>query len=230
MEENQKKDSFSAFFVDSKDCIVKLIIYHIAMCLFGLIVALAIEMIATQIDGGTHECHNCDTFYNISEVDEDFNCLECGEKTTTKMSIATYIAGGVGALVYLGLIYICMWEQGAKDKIKVDGGRQKRNNFKGLLIWLVANSLNILLLLYIAILSFIPPATNAHGLVAIVGLYCNAMYYPFMWFFSNIGVTSLYLVTLIPGMVVATLSYLSGIKGQRCIFPEPKKERNRMIR
>lgn len=230
MDENESKSRFGAFLKNNFDGISKLFVYHIAMCLFGLIVCLAIEMVATQIDGGTHQCQNCDTFYEISEVDENFNCKVCGEKTTTKMSIATYIAGGIGALIYFGLMYVCMWEKGASDKIKIDGGRQKRNNFKGLLMWLVASAINIFLLVNIAILSFIPQAENTHGILAIIGLYYNAMYYPFLWVFSKIEITSLYLVALIPGAIVATLSYLAGVSGKKCLFPEPKGERNRKVR
>ncbi len=201
MDENENKSGFGAFFKNNMDGISKLFVNHIAMCIFGLVVSIALEMLATQIRG---------------------------ESET--LSVVTYIAGGLGALVYLGLVYVCMWEKGASDKIKIDGGRLKRNNLKGLLMWLIANSINIFLLVNIAILSFIPQAQDTHGILTIAGLYYNAMYYPFLWVFSNIEITSLYLVALIPGALVATLSYLSGVSGQRCIFPEPKKEQNRKLR
>lgn len=201
MEENEK-GGLGAFFKNNMDAISKLFVYHIAMCIFGLVVSIALEMLATQIKG------------------------EEGEW----LSIATWIGGVFATLIYLGLIYVCMWEKGASDKIKIDGGRQKKNTPKGILIWLVASSIDIFILLNIAVLSFIPGAENTHGLITLAGLYYNAMYYPILWLFSKFEITALYLIVLIPGALVAFLSYLSGVKGHRCIFPEPKGERNRRIR
>ena len=230
MDEREER-GFKGFLSANSDSMVKLFVYHVAMCIFGLVVALALEMVAAQIDGGTHLCLECDTYYEVSELlGEELLCPNCQNETSVKLSVATYVAGAFGAIVYLGLIYVCMWEKGAKDKIKIDGGRLERNNFKGLLIWLVANSVIIFILLNIAILSFIKGAENVHGLLTIVGLYTNAMYYAFLWFFSYIDVTALYLVVLIPGALVASLSYYSGVKGDKCLFPEPKHEHNRMTR
>ncbi len=48
-------------------------------------------------------------------------------------------------LFYLVLIYTVMWEIGAKDKIKVDGGRQKKEPLKGTLMGLFANIPNFIL-------------------------------------------------------------------------------------
>ena len=82
------------------------------MCVFGLVVVLAVQMLTEQLKG-----------------DKEI-----------PLGVPAYIACGVAILVYLGLIYVCMWEKGASDRIKILGGRMKRNNFKGLLLWLVANS------------------------------------------------------------------------------------------
>ena len=230
MDENEKKGGLVGFFTANSSAITKLIVYHIAMCIFGLVVSIALEMVAAQIDGGTQLCKECGVFYEIGDLGKDLLCLKCGQATTTKLSAATYIAGGFGALLYLGLIYIAMWEKGASDKLKIDGGRQVKSKVKGLLIWLIANSALIVILHIIALLSFIPALSDIHRISAIVGLYTNAMYYPFLWLFSYYNITELYVIVLIPGAVVATLSYISGVRGDRCIFPEPRKERNRQTR
>lgn len=201
MEENEK-GGLGAFFKNNMDAISKLFVYHIAMCIFGLVVSIALEMLATQ----------------IRDTESEW------------LSVATWIGGVFAMLIYLGLTYVCMWEKGASDKIKIDGGRQKKNIGKGILIWLVASSIDIFILLNIAVLSFIPGAENTHGLITLAGLYYNAMYYPLLWLFSKFEITALYLIVLIPGALTAFLSYLSGVKGQKCIFPEPKGERNRRIR
>lgn len=199
MEENK---GFSAFFKTNFDAISRLFLNHIAMCVFSMVVILAIQMLTEQIT----------------------------QNEDVKMGVPAYIAGGFAILFYMCLIYVCMWEKGASDKIKIDGGRLKRNNFKGLLFWLVANSINIFILINVAILSFIPSANNIHGIFSIVAMFYNAMYMPEFALFGNLNITALFLVALLPGAIVATLSYISGIKGHKCIFPEPKKEQNRKTR
>lgn len=233
MDENEK-GVFGTFFKNNMDGISKLFVYHIAMCIFGLVVSIALQMLATQLHGD-FICNQCNETYKEEElikVEETLVCPECKQQAQEKnsISIATWIGGIFAMLIYFGLLYVCMWEKGASDKIKIDGGRQKKNIAKGLLMWLVANSINIFLLVNIAILSIIPNANNVHGIMSMLGLFYNAMYYPFLWLFSEIKITALFTVTLIPSALVASLSYLSGVKGQRCIFPEPKGERNRRIR
>ena len=198
---DEEKKGFGAFFSKNFDAISKLFVYHIAMCVFGLVVSIAVEMIAMQFGG---------------------------DSDVTSLSIFTYIVAALGALLYLALIYVCMWEKGASDRIKIVGGRMKENKFKGLLFWLVANSINILIILIVTILSFIPPAGNVHGIFSIITMFYNAMYLPELVALSNF--TWLYFVVLIPGAVMAFVSYILGIKGFRCIFPEPKREQDRKLK
>ncbi len=48
-------------------------------------------------------------------------------------------------LFYMLLVYTAMWEIGAKDRIRMDGGKMVRKPFKGLLMGIVANAPNFLL-------------------------------------------------------------------------------------
>ena len=43
---------------------------------------------------------------------------------------------------YFVLVYNVAWEIGAKDKIRIDGGRMEKNEKKGILLGIYANSLN----------------------------------------------------------------------------------------
>ena len=54
---------------------------------------------------------------------------------STKMNnnAVFYIMGVVTVLMYFSLIYTAMWERGAQDKIKIDGGRLNKNIFQLLL-------------------------------------------------------------------------------------------------
>ena len=47
-------------------------------------------------------------------------------------------------IFYFVLLYTVMWEIGAKDKIRVDAGRQERSRFKGLAMGLFANVPNFI--------------------------------------------------------------------------------------
>ena len=48
-------------------------------------------------------------------------------------------------LFYLVLVYTAMWEIGAKDKIRIDGGKMEKFPLKGFLMGLVSNSPNFVL-------------------------------------------------------------------------------------
>lgn len=207
MEENK---GFSAFFKTNFDAISKLFLNHVAMCVFGIVVALATKMLNENVFGG------------------DKN----------NFGVLGYVMCGVGVLMYLCLIYVCMWEKGASDKIKIDGGRLKKNNFKGLLFWLVANSIVIFMVINTIILAIIFNATNGanesvntiYWIVSMFTMIGNGMFFPLLFHFINWRIGWLFFVVLIPGAVVAWLSYISGIKGHKCIFPEPRKEQNRKVR
>lgn len=211
MEENK---GFVAFFKTNFDAISKLFLNHVAMCVFGMVVSLATKMLNDKV----------------------FN--DPSAEPSTSFGVLGYIMCGVGVLMYLCLIYVCMWEKGASDKIKIDGGRLKRNNFKGILFWLVANSIVIFMVLNTIILAIIFNATGGanesvntiYWIVSMFTMIGNGMYFPILYHFLNFNLGWLFFVVLIPGAIVAPLSYISGIKGHKCIFPEPRKEQNRKVR
>ncbi|MBO5339123.1 MAG: hypothetical protein J6A96_05425 [Clostridia bacterium] len=198
----EENKGFVAFFRNNFDIISKLFLNHIAMCVFGLVVSLATKLLNDKVFKGSEN----------------------------SFGVLGYIMCGVGVLLYLCLIYVAMWEKGASDKIKIDGGRLAKNNFKGLLFWLVANSIDIFLILNLTIVALIGDvAKEMHAVVGLISMLYNGMYYPILWHFFG-KLSWLFFVVLIPGAIVATLSYISALKGHKCIFPEPKGERNRKMR
>ncbi len=62
----------------------------------------------------------------------------------SKMSIKL-IMSILATLFYLSLIYNYVWEYGAKDRIRVDGGKASKQTFKGLFMGLIANVPNFIL-------------------------------------------------------------------------------------
>ena len=77
-------------------------------------------------------------------------------------------------LFYLFLLYSVGWEIGAKDKIRIDGGRMQEFPAKGLLIALGANVPNFLLALLMGIGAIISNAAGAEwaGSMSVI---CNAI-------------------------------------------------------
>ena len=66
------------------------------------------------------------------------------QDTSTRMTIKI-IMSVFATLFYLSLIYNCVWEYGAKDRIRVDGGKAEKYDYKGLFMGLFANFPNFIL-------------------------------------------------------------------------------------
>lgn len=80
------------------------------------------------------------------------------------------VASLFSIVFYLVVLYTVGWDIGARDKIKIDGGRMREMPAKGFLIALGANSINILLALLIGLGILIN--TEWAGNISVV---CNAI-------------------------------------------------------
>ena len=134
-------------------------------------------------------------------------------------TVIIHIGGTISALLYLMVIYVHMWERGANDKNKIDAGRLKKDKLTGLKIWLVPNFIIILLTIFSTLFYFV--WQNGSGIVDIVLRFINGMYLNLLSL-AKVPPFAMYWIVLVPGMLVATLSYISGVSGQKCLFPEPK--------
>ena len=134
-------------------------------------------------------------------------------------------------LFYLFLLYSMGWEIGAKDKIRIDGGRMKPFPTKGLLIALGANLPNILLALLMGIGAMINTATQAEwaGSMSVI---CNAiarliegMYLGVIKILEDViyvnptilDVWWWFLVITIPALLAGWISYLLGSRNIRIL-------------
>lgn len=147
--------------------------------------------------------------------------------------------------LYLFLQYCLCWEIGAKDKIKVDGGRMKEMSAKGLLLGFGANLPNIVLTLLVGLGILINTAWS--GSIAFISnillRLLNGMYQgPIKLIGDAINKTVVldsmyeslptevtwwwYLVAMIPVILVCGLGYLLGSKNIRITgklgIPTPK--------
>ena len=144
-------------------------------------------------------------------------------------------ASGLAIALYLFLIYVHTWEYGAKEKIRIDGGRMKYEPLKGLYISLVSNSLNIILAILMCIgyyafdFSTLAPQwagqlfelTNAISR-ALHGMYLGVIVY----FFKTPEITPpfIFLVIVIPALLTSFLAYYFGANNKR-LFPPKNTNR-----
>lgn len=138
--------------------------------------------------------------------------------------------------LYLFLQYCLCWEVGAKDKIKVDGGRMKEMSAKGLLLGFGANVPNIVLTLLVGLGILINTAWSANMafISNILLRLFNGMYQgPIKLIGDYIGKSVVldsmyeslpaevtwwwYLVAMIPVILVCGLGYLLGSKNIRIL-------------
>ena len=84
---------------------------------------------------------------------------------------------------YLALLYTAGWEYGAKDKIRIDGGRMEPKPFKGALMSLIANLPNFALAGIAVICAVIYLTSGSEGFLSVFSLltllmrFISAMYH-----------------------------------------------------
>ena len=150
--------------------------------------------------------------------------------------VVFYIMGALAIIMYFSLLYTAMWERGAKDKVKIDGGRAKCNIFNGLYFYLLANTLVIFTSLVALILSLfitdeVSGVNEVYSVFRLITHFYNGMYMPITKIsgMGHVLHSVVYILTVLPGAVVSFISYILGVKGYRCIFPETKKAKSKRI-
>ena len=122
--------------------------------------------------------------------------------------------GIFSAVFYLFVLYVLSWDVGAKDKIRIDGGRLTRDKFKGGKVALFGMLPN-LVFATAALLGFVLQelgawAKSIYGIAQIIGVFLNSMY---IGIDEYIGIATqpfyLYLICL-PAIIVCCVGYLLG--------------------
>ena len=139
---------------------------------------------------------------------------------------------------YVFLLYSAMWEEGGKERIKVDGGRAEMKPLRGLYIALAANAVNILLAIF-TLIGYVFGSTNGicawtwagtlggFSKVAIVLL--ESMYVGVYQFLlkgfepSSFAYILAYFVIIIPGILVPAGAYVIGLNNKRLFVPAKKR-------
>ena len=117
---------------------------------------------------------------------------------------------------YLALIYGNAWKTGAKDKLSIEYGKIKFNPAKGLLVSLMANSLNLLLALLIAVGTLFGIG-GLEGIANAIALLIQGMYQGVLavWKIDGVAVNNMwwaYFLITLPAMLVSFVAYIAGAK------------------
>ncbi len=138
-------------------------------------------------------------------------------------------------LFYLTLIYMVMWEEGAKERIKIDGGRAPYRPFKGLVLSLYANVPNIIIAVMIFI-GFIfgrkdgPFAyswgTSIYAVFRMAAILWESMFNGIVRLYSPRN-PAIFFLMIFPAIAVCTSGYYMGLNNKRIfgVFPAPPKKK-----
>lgn len=138
-----------------------------------------------------------------------------------------YAVGILAVLLYAVILYVNLWELGAKDKIKVDSGRMKLNILNGLYISLFANIPTIIFGIFATINCYVE--SNFTGILAALSPLYNGMY-TILTDAKGLALGTyfppVFIFLCIPALIISLVSYILGVKGYNCLFPEPKRQQD----
>lgn len=179
---------------ENRSLISKLIVNHIAMSIFGLLMAIVTRFLANRNDGS---------------------------------KVLYYVVGVVAILLYAVVLYVNFWERGASDKIRIDGGRMKLNIYTGLWLSFLANIPTVIFGIFATVNCYVQ--SDITGILAAISPLYNGMYTIFT---DTEGLAlgtlfpPVFIFLCVPALIISFVSYILGVKGYKCLFPEPKKQQN----
>ena len=163
----------------------------------------------------------CVLFIASSAVGQNYAGMEKAIKLGTSI---------FSALFYLVLLYVHAHDEGLKDQVRIESGRMKKQPLKMLWLSLVANSLNIIVGIIMAISYFFTKAdlsvffSKVIEITELVFRVTEGMYLGIFSVLAQSGNTFALFVPIlcvVPSLVVLTFGYIIGTKGGlKCIFRE----------
>lgn len=132
-------------------------------------------------------------------------------------SNALMLATSIGAvLFYLMLNYGVAWRVGSRDKVTVDLGRRSYRPLTGLWISLLANSVNLILAVLVAV-GALAGVQNLEGIPRFIVMLLEGMYLGLINVIKVGGVAVneywwVFLLLPVPSLLVSLLGYIAGVK------------------
>lgn len=143
----------------------------------------------------------------------------------------------LAVLLYCYFIYTAVWDAGAKDRLKVEGGRKSKDMSRGFKIALCANIPNLILGVLAIVLCAVGTFTqtvwsgSAATIVVFIARLWQAMYNGIINFVIPVGLEGwgfvasniVYVAISVPAILVGYIAYSMGYRNIR-IFKAPVKE------
>ena len=146
--------------------------------------------------------------------------------TAAGLNMLATVSSVFAVLFYLFLEYAVMWEVGAKDGITAKARQTPRRLWRGFVISVCANALNLLC----AVLTLAQSVTNVPRLIA---MFLQGMYLGIL--FQNVGEIPLYLrpwmflLIVVPAVIVCGVAYILGqyeLHATNILIPKNKDVKN----
>ena len=128
------------------------------------------------------------------------------------------VTGVFSVLFYLVLLYMKAWDIGYKDKVAVEQGKKENKPLRGALISLCANSLNLLLAVFIMLRAFLPEVSffdSLGGICQAIAMFVQGMYAGLL--VNSVGGAPLnsywisYFLISLPAILVCGVAYYFGL-------------------
>ncbi len=140
--------------------------------------------------------------------------LATGQSESRTLQLVT---GIFSVLFYLFLQYVAMWEVGAKDGLVAAARKQKRGLWRGLVIALLANAVNLILALLTVPGAFLPKGTTWSGVGSVAsvialllqGMYMGILATPLNGLNLN-QYSWAYFAIIVPAVLVCSIAYILG--------------------
>jgi len=142
----------------------------------------------------------------------------------------------VSTIFYMILLYNAIWEEGGKERIRIDGGRAEMKPLRGLWVSLIANIPNFVLFLFILVGRIFGTKSGfgfkwagaLYGIGHGIATFYEGMYAGLVNTFSPYNPIG-YLLIIIPAVLVCTVGYAIGVNNIRIfdiITGKNKKKNN----
>lgn len=145
--------------------------------------------------------------------------------------------GLLSILFYIYLLYTAGWDIGARDKIKIDGGRMQPVKLKGIYLGISANAINFILIVTAILCYYLAKgfelqwAANTTAICSLIAWLLNGMYIAIISFADIPGVNFeiiklfLLLIAIVFSVLVTQIAYTAGLKNFK-IFANPGSRKN----
>ena len=139
-------------------------------------------------------------------------------------------ASAFSILLYVFLIYNFMWEKGAEDRLKIDGGRMERKPLKGLWIGIAANIPNFIIAACILVshpfTSTKVWAGTMNAVGRLIATVWESMYDGIVMNFAPNN-PIIFLLMIFPALFVCEAAYLIGLSNKKLFGFLSKKKKEK---